>query len=125
MYVRQLLLNLISLRFNVLGTYLCLYSSPLSFYHDLKEVEKWCLGSTGDGIYMYVHLCYMYKQQNDMDETKLSWTVHKERTCKTRRWWSCSLVPRSAHSKFGFWFKELRWIDKKSGALLYKELEVF
>lgn len=27
-----------------------------------------------DGIYMYVHLCYTYKQQNDMDETKLSWT---------------------------------------------------
>lgn len=30
--------------------------------------------TAGDGIYMYVHLCYTYKQQNDMDETKLSWT---------------------------------------------------
>ena len=39
MYVKQLLLNLISLPFNVLGTYLSLLI-PLSFYHGLKEVEE-------------------------------------------------------------------------------------
>lgn len=39
MDVKQLSLNLISLLFNELGTYLSL-PMPLSFYHSLKEVEE-------------------------------------------------------------------------------------
>lgn len=71
MYVRQLLLNLISLCFNVLGTYLYLYSSPFPSIMTSRNSDKF---TAVDDIYMYVHLCYTYKQQNDMDETKLSWT---------------------------------------------------
>lgn len=46
----------------------------LPFLLSWPQGSRKVMFTAGDGIYMYVHLCYTYKQQNDMDETKLSWT---------------------------------------------------